>query len=115
MVKYHDPIKLALKAFDSVYGDVKCTVTYDNFSEHKDKKPLGVTEVYGDGAVLRILLNHELKMCDIVGILIHELAHAATNGKGGHGPIFKKAFNKIGNKYDELGNKLVKSGKYKQF
>lgn len=105
-----DPFAAVWEAFKTLYPgkgeNVTCAFD-ENIKDDNGKPVLGTTDFLDDGSIV-VLIDCNLKVCDAVEILAHELAHVAAGMDADHGPEWEKAFDAIYDKYDELSEACAK-------
>lgn len=101
----NDPFAILYSAFTSFCPDKKCKISweYDLTDEYGDK--VYGTTVFSDDQFY-IYINCEIPVNDAVEIFCHELAHVMAGIDFAHGEAWEDAYNKLQNKYDEIGNQL---------
>lgn len=99
----NDPFAMVYQAFKNLYPDKDCVIYWKpNLKDKNGVSVYGTTIFVDDGSII-IAINPELKVCDAIEILGHELAHVAVGVDAGHGPEWETAFDAIGEEYDRIG------------
>ena len=98
----NDPSSLVALAFGVIYPDKEYeAILVDKITAEDGTEMVGCTTFPKDGTLPLIEVAGHIPAAAVPEILAHELAHIATPGDE-HGPEWKRAFERIYSKYNEL-------------
>lgn len=107
----NDPFAMVWWAFKKLYPDKDCEVYWEpQIRDSEDGKPAyGMTDFADDGSVA-VFVKPSLEVGDAVEVLAHELAHVAVGIEHDHDEVWEKAFDKIFDEYNRIGDKMFPGG-----
>lgn len=98
----NDPSSLVAQAFAEIYPSAEYeAVLVDKITAEDGTEMVGCTTFPDDGTLPLIEVAGHIPAGAVPEVLAHELAHIVTVGDE-HGPEWKKAFEAIYSKYNEL-------------
>lgn len=109
----NDPMCFVWMAFQRLFPDKKCVVSYDaGVTDTDGKRVYGFTTFCDDGSVY-VTIDAGQAVCNAVETLAHELAHVAVGAEFEHGPEWEKAFDAIYEEYIRVGDEICPDSEYK--
>jgi len=104
----YDPIAILLGTARDLFPKAAAEIFYGGMPVYAPKDATGVTYFHHDGSTPTIVIDPELPYCEVIAILLHEVAHVATEDPshgevrgGGHTAEWKKNFETLNRAFIE--------------
>ena len=103
----NDIFAMIWEAFKNLYPEKDCKCCWDTEirDDEEGTECFGLTDFAEDGSVC-IFIKPTLPVCDCAEIFAHELAHVAVGVEHDHNVEWEKAFDKIFEEYNRIGNEM---------